>query len=68
MSNPLESNNDRRILLDALVSYADACVVPHLTPSCPFYVLGRMAPSARSSAASCSTAWEDSTGRSGRLP
>lgn len=39
MTNPLEGDDDRRILLDALVSYADACVVPQLTPSCPFYVL-----------------------------
>jgi len=26
------------ILLDALVSYSDACTLPDLTPSCPYYV------------------------------
>jgi hypothetical protein len=31
-------NPERRIFLDALASYADACVQPELTPSCPFYV------------------------------
>lgn len=28
---------DRRLFLEALVSYADACTLPSLTPSCPFY-------------------------------
>ena len=30
---------ENRILLDALVSYADACTMPALTPTCPFYRL-----------------------------
>ncbi|MET4079662.1 hypothetical protein [Janibacter sp. UYMM211] len=35
-------DNDRRqehIVLDALVSYSDACTLPHLTPSCPYYAV-----------------------------
>jgi hypothetical protein len=28
---------EQRILLDALVSYADACTLPALTPTCPFF-------------------------------
>lgn len=31
------SERDWLLLLDALVSYADGCTLPHLTPSCPFY-------------------------------
>ncbi|ROR80036.1 hypothetical protein SAMN06295974_1931 [Plantibacter flavus] len=33
----MESQAEQRILLDALVSYSDACTLPLLTPSCPFY-------------------------------
>jgi hypothetical protein len=32
------SGEERRIFLDALVTYADACTLPHLTPSCPYFV------------------------------
>lgn len=38
------SGDERRILLDALVSYADACTLPKLTPSCPYYRLAGDAP------------------------
>lgn len=30
-------DTERLILLDALVSYADGCTLPSLTPSCPYY-------------------------------
>jgi tetratricopeptide (TPR) repeat protein len=33
----IRSEEDWLLLLDALVSYADACTLPQLTPSCPFY-------------------------------
>jgi len=29
--------DEQRIFLDALVTYADACTMPRLTPSCPYY-------------------------------
>ncbi|WP_148061725.1 tetratricopeptide repeat protein [Curtobacterium sp. JUb34] len=32
-----DTNSESQILLDALVSYADACTLPTLTPTCPFY-------------------------------
>jgi hypothetical protein len=34
----------REIFLDALVTYADACTRPQLTPSCPFYRLAEDGP------------------------
>jgi len=30
-------DDETRIIADALVSYADSCTLPGLTPSCPFY-------------------------------
>lgn len=33
----MNNEQERRIVLDALVSYADACTLPALTPTCPFY-------------------------------
>lgn len=35
---------ERRLLLDALVSYSDACTLPNLTPSCPFFRVGEEGP------------------------
>ena len=35
----MDEELERRIMLDALVSYADACTLPTLTPTCPFYVV-----------------------------
>lgn len=32
------------LILDALVTYADACTLPQLTPSCPFYRRGEEGP------------------------
>lgn len=32
------SGEERRIFLDALVTYADACTLPQLTPSCPYFM------------------------------
>jgi len=34
----MDDDLERRIVLDALVSYADACTLPALTPTCPFYI------------------------------
>lgn len=34
----------RRLLLEALVSYSDACRLPDLTPTCPYYRLERGTP------------------------
>lgn len=31
------TGDERQIFLDALVSYADSCTLPKLTPSCPYY-------------------------------
>lgn len=39
------SDDEKRIFLDALVTYSDACTLPELTPSCPFYVPGPSGPS-----------------------
>jgi len=40
----LPGGNDGRILLDALVTYGDACTRPRLTPSCPYYRVGDEGP------------------------
>ncbi len=39
------SEREHRIFLDALQSYADACTLPDLTPSCPYYRLTDDGPS-----------------------
>lgn len=39
------SEDEKRIFLDALVTYSDACTLPELTPSCPFYEPGPRGPS-----------------------
>jgi hypothetical protein len=36
IENPM-SPNDEQLLLNALVTYGDACAQPGLTPSCPYY-------------------------------
>lgn len=37
--------DEKQIFLEALVTYADACTLPELTPSCPFYRVGSSGPS-----------------------
>ena len=37
MSDRAISSREWSLLIDALVSYADACTMPQLTPTCPFY-------------------------------
>jgi hypothetical protein len=37
-------DDERRFILDAIVSYADACTLPGLTPTCPYYELTKHGP------------------------
>jgi tetratricopeptide (TPR) repeat protein len=39
MSTQDHSDAEHQIILHALVSYADACTLPTLTPTCPFYAV-----------------------------
>lgn len=41
----MDGQRKERLVLNALITFADACTLPSLTPSCPFYELENDLPS-----------------------